>query len=536
MVGKVSPTTPLAGLIRVGLVGAVVCQVALLLVAGRYNRDVLDPDTIAYMRLAWYYTTGQLHLAVSGYWGPLLSWLMVPWIDSLEDLVDAARIAMDLSAVVFVVGCVSIFRSLRLSPVALLAGTWLVALATVFWSMELISPDLLVSGLFALALGQMLHVRWCTSRLTPWLTGVLCGLAYLAKAIALPVTVSCCLGVGGLWAFSHRRPWCQVRRSIGLTFLGCALVAGPWIAVLSWKYGTPTFSTSGAIAHATVGPADVERYHHFRRMFHQPETGRLFSFEDPSVMPYHYWSPLANPSYAKHQLSLIYANYHRQLRILQDFDTLGIGLFALVGGVLIPGSLRRRLRVEPWRWAIVPVVCLAGWYLPVYAMDQRYYFLAYPLLLAASMGLVDSLSQHLRRWRRGAWCVGVLLVVSSFAFPVLTKLPKALRGLETPGVAAHRLSTKLRAAHISGPLAGIGTKEGLYIAFFMNQPWYGEERQPTLERIKAAPATLYVMPRHSPLFALLDEDATFRNLDALLFTSVEEAQRYPWRVYQRLAP
>jgi hypothetical protein len=103
---------------------------------------------------------------------------------------NAARIAMDLSAVVFVLGCISIFRSLRLPPVALLAGTWLAALATIFWSMELISPDLLVSGLFALALGQMLHVRWCNSRLTPWLTGVLCGLAYLAKAIALPVTVS----------------------------------------------------------------------------------------------------------------------------------------------------------------------------------------------------------------------------------------------------------------------------------------------------------------------------------------------------------
>jgi hypothetical protein len=158
------------------------------------------------------------------------------------------------------------------------------------------------------------------------------------------------------------------------------------------------------------------------------------------------------------------------------------------------------------------------------------------LLLAASFGLVVSLTHRLCRWRRGVWCVGLLLVVSSFAFPVLKKLPVALRGLDVPGVAAHRLATKLQAAHISGPLAGIGTKEGLYIAFFMNQPWYGEERQPTLERIKAAQATLYVIPRHSPLLATLDADSTFHNLDLLLFTSAEEAQRYPWRVYQRLAP
>ena len=532
---KVSPAPPLTGLMWIGLVGAILCQGLLLIVAGRHNRYVLDPDTIAYMRLAWYYATGQFHLAVSGYWGPLFSWLMVPWVGWIEHLVDAARIVMDLSAVLFVLGCVAIFRSLCLPPVALLVGTWLAALTTVFWSMEYIGPDLLMSGLFGLALGQMLHVRWCTSRLTPWLTGGLCGMAYLAKAIALPATVSCCIGVGVLWAFSHRLPWRQVSRSVGLTLLGCALVAGPWIAVLSWKYRTPTFSTNGAIAHAIAGPRDVERYHPFRLMFHRPEAGRIFSWEDPSTMPYHYWSPLENRSYAKHQLHLMYTNVLRQLMVLRGFDVFGIGLFALVSGMLLPGSLRQRLQAEPWRWAVIPVICLAGWYLPVHAVDQRYYFLIYPLILTASMGFVLSLTRSLCRWQRGASYVGLLLVVSSFAFPVLTKLPTALRGLGDPSVIAHALAMKLQAAHVSGPLAGIGTKEGLYMAFFMNQPWYGEEQHPTLERLKAVPAMLYVIPRHADLLAQLDADPTLRNLDALLFASAEEAQHYPWRVYQRLA-
>jgi hypothetical protein len=37
------------------------------------------------------------------------------------------------------------------------------------------------------------------------------------------------------------------------------------------------------------------------------------------------------------------------------------------------------------------------------------------------------------------------------------------------------------------------------------------------------------------LFAQLDADTTFRNLDLLLFTPAEEAQRYLGRVYQMLA-
>ena len=128
-------------------------------------------------------------------------------------------------------------------------------------------------------------------------------------------------------------------------------------------------------------------------------------------------------------------------------------------------------------------------------------------------------------------------MVSSFALPVLTKLPEALRGLEKPSVVAHALAMKLQAAHVSGPLTGVGSEKDLYmafgIAFFMNQPWYGEERHPTLEQLKTTQATLCVIPRNTAFLTQLDASPTWRNLDPLLFASAEEAQRYPWRVYQR---
>ena len=53
-------------------------QAVLLAVAAWRNLHQLNPDAIAYMRIAGYYANGQTELAVTGYWGPLLSWLMVP--------------------------------------------------------------------------------------------------------------------------------------------------------------------------------------------------------------------------------------------------------------------------------------------------------------------------------------------------------------------------------------------------------------------------------------------------------------------------
>src|SRR5512141_3166048 len=57
---------------------AFACQVTLLCLAGWQNDHMLNPDGIAYLRIASYYAHGQTDLMISGYWGPLISWLMAP--------------------------------------------------------------------------------------------------------------------------------------------------------------------------------------------------------------------------------------------------------------------------------------------------------------------------------------------------------------------------------------------------------------------------------------------------------------------------
>jgi hypothetical protein len=53
-------------------VGAV--QLLLLAAAIPPNQNNLNPDGIAYLRLASYYAVGNVGLALSGYWEPMLSW------------------------------------------------------------------------------------------------------------------------------------------------------------------------------------------------------------------------------------------------------------------------------------------------------------------------------------------------------------------------------------------------------------------------------------------------------------------------------
>src|SRR5262245_36830863 len=71
--------------IRIGVAAGFVCQAVLLLLAGLQNRHMLNPDATAYIQLARDYASGQFGVAVTGYWGPMLSWLMAPMIAVLQD-------------------------------------------------------------------------------------------------------------------------------------------------------------------------------------------------------------------------------------------------------------------------------------------------------------------------------------------------------------------------------------------------------------------------------------------------------------------
>lgn len=519
-----------------GVAGVVVVQVLCLIVAGWQNRFSLTPDSVVYIRIAEYYATGQTHLAVAGYFGPLLSWLMVPWLGFVKEPIDAARIAMILSAILFLLGSVSVLRTLRLPRVGVVCGAWLVAAASITWSVENISPDLLLGGLLCLAVGRMVSPPWLNTLSTPFIAGLLCGAAYLAKAVAFPVTFLLSLGLGALWVISRRGGITQVVRSVGITLLGFALLAGPWVLILSCKYKQPTFSISGKIAHALVGPVKIPLEHPHFRTFDPPEPGRVTSWENPNPQMYMYWSPFGSLAYAQYQFRIICDNYRLVLSKLQGFDALGIGLLALVAGLLLHRPWRENLSTEPWRWAGVPVACLCLMYLPVTANTWRYYFPTYPFLIAASMGMLGWLTSKDLTRRRVFGLLGLGLVVGSFAMPVLLSFPSTFRGRPNHGVYAYALAQKLQAAGLSGPLAAVANVRSLYIAFFMQQPWYGSEENPTPARLKASRASLVAVLRHSPLLATLDQEAGFEDLDRVLFTSEDEARPFPWKLYRVTAP
>ncbi|UCF66027.1 MAG: hypothetical protein JSV80_09445 [Acidobacteriota bacterium] len=522
--------------IKTAVAAAFLLQLVLVIVVAVRNYWVLTPDSISYIRIAKYYLEGRTDLMIAGYWGPLISWIMAPLQLILGDPLAAARVATVISSIVFFTGCASVFRALHVSRTAFVVGISIVALTSANWVVTL-TPDLLMSGLLLLAISRILSRRWASSRSTQAAAGLLGGTAYWGKAVAFPLFIENVLALGALWMLARLASPRAVVRAAFTTLLCFAVLAAPWVLTLSIKYGEPTFSTSGKIAHAAAGPSDMERYNPYRRVYHVPDPGRISAWEDPSRMDYNYWSPFESVEYAVHQWRVLWSNYRAALNELADFDLLGIGVLTVLAGFLLHRPWRENLTRERWRWGGLSVLCLIAIHTPVYSPAQRYYLPAMPFLIAAALTTVEWLVRGARSRAKEWRIAGLTLVIASFAYPIVTDLPSSLRGVSHPSVHAPELARRLDHVGLVGPLIGVDNNDGIYVAYHMEQPWYGDEQRVSAERILGSGAKLLIVPRRSPHLADLDGlTGVLRDLDHVLFESEQEAASMPLKTYEVLSP
>ncbi|HEY0594048.1 MAG TPA: hypothetical protein VGF40_19915 [Thermoanaerobaculia bacterium] len=506
----------------------IVAQIAILIAAAIRNRFDLNPDAIAYLQIARHVADLRFDLALNGYWGPLLSWLMAPFLGFGIDRLLTARIVLATSAVLFLLGAIALIRALGLRRQLLFLAALVTAAASVAWSVDAVTPDLLAAAFLLFAFATTVSESWATTRRSQVIAGVLWSLGYLAKAVVLPVGVV----VVTLYALVAALVTARRREHLiaaGVTLLTLLLSAAPWVIALSAKYGKPTFSTAGPIAHALVGPSDIDRRNPLILGFRTPERGRLLVSEDPSRLPFAYWSPLASRAYAKHQLDVVRRNSSVIAERIQAFDRFHFGFWTLVLSAMV--LLARPRLAARFRWLIAPIPVFAATllYVPLWANDARYYYFAFPFAAAVVFGLCGLVA----RGSRAAG--GAILVVAAFSFlsPAWHAGRAALDPApDEPVRAARELAARLESLRLAGPVAGSGTVNGsmaaLYVAFLLDEPWVGDQPELDLRALEKSDAVLYVVSRSErATVQRLERGSAFQNLDRRLFADPRDAERFP---------
>lgn len=467
----------------------------------------INTDATAYISIARQYLAGGFARAVSGYWGPLLSWLMIPLLALDIPGLVAARL-VQLAA-----GLAALFAvrrlAVRLGATPRSAGALGLCLAVPLanYSLRVVSPDILLLLLVVTYCGFVLPSTYRGRSAQGAVAGAIGGLAYLAKSYALPFFLAH-FGLMNLLHFvraakdpdpaAYRR---RVMRHFAAGLLAFVIVAGPWIAVLTHKYGHFTVGTSGQRAYALVGPHYIGDDPVFTTLIPPPSFDAPSYWNDPAVVQMTPWSPLESKAMFRHQIKVFGGNLRTTLHdfaVLFPFALVTLVYFAGVAlrphdtqadpntvtglAAAFPATAALRDAALP---LLLTVALYAGGYMPMF-VELRY---LWPVIVLLVLMTILLFQQFMSAARSGsaAWAFLVVwLAVSCSVVPLNDLLSKPDRGRD-----ALELATRLsREFKVQGNLASNDRWSlSLFSAFHMRARYFGRVPEDLLadeERLLAA--------------------------------------------------
>jgi hypothetical protein len=433
--------------------GPALLVIALWLLLLPFTHHYGNPDGPAYAEVAARWASGEWSAAVNAYWGPLLSWAAVPLLWLGVPALLALRVVLLVGALL----ALPPLRRLAHRAGASVGATEAVLLGLapflVYNALFGLYPDVLMATALLYTVDLATHPSVLQRRGLAVAAGLCAGVAYLAKAYAIPVALVSLPLVVTLHRWTPSRPSArQLRRVVGLVLAGFAAVVVVWGTVLSVSYGGPTLTTSAGFNAQLVAPGSAGNPYNVRGLYEPPDGEVVSAWIEPSRLPV----PLrtgatslddrpagderaTDPGGLGHRVETAVANS----RIVVGSLLRRGAPLVLLAGVAAVVAVRRRQLPPPALLgpAVAGAVAVGG--LTLIIAIERYTWLAVLALApAAAVGL-----DHLLRGRRR-----VLPTAAGVLVALLTLT--SLHGLMPRFQAMREVST------VSAALAGTGILDG----------------------------------------------------------------------------
>jgi hypothetical protein len=434
----------------------------------------INSDGMTYLGIARHLREGDFYAAINAFRSPLLSWLIALASPASSQYLVVGKI-VGVASFIFCAGLLylltlNLWRSKLAAAIAVLIFTLGRGL-----TVEAIAPvdaDLLLSGLTVLYFIVLLRCLR-KDRLRDWfLLGGIHGLAFLAKAIALPWLGACTL-IAVEQSTNQSRKAGAARLALAATIpLVCA--AG-WAVVLHSKYGVYTTGSQFKenLLHWTlrVPPQHSRRYALLRDTSSELDE---YTVDDPMPPESWAWSYHVRIGEAvPKMLSAEMRNLPAALKELTIVVTPGV-LLAFATLLILLGMNKSTWREE---WQLVVIITAGGAVLIgaycALVFDGRYIFPLVPLLLAVASGFLAADSRFHNHGLR-MLCIGVVVlgivgsaVYRASPFRVLRRDFQVAS--YRAGALLKRRGVQLRVVSIgSGPFPerGVGWEAGYQAAYF----------------------------------------------------------------------
>lgn len=412
----------------------------------------IDPDGISYILLAQKYARGDLWQAVNATWQPLFVWLLTPFMALKIPPLPAGYLLQTACGVLVLCAGRRLALKMPLEPIPIGVFTVTLIAPVLFFTFVLLTPDLLFTALALFYFSVVLDPAYPSGRL-PVMAGLFAGLAFLAKAYALPFFLAhfALINTAKGWRTGS---W---KRSASAFLAGTAvfsLVIAPWVTLISVKYHKFTLSAAYGLnlSASRSGKNSVPP-----GFYAPPDNTAVSVWQDPSGIAFPV-QRLGGMEFLKREAKTVLDNFRTAFGVLDRFSPVAIAL--LIFGFVFSGASSKALVASA-------ALFIAG-FLPV-NMEARYIWPALVLLVI----LAFVLAARVLREAPVPLQKNAALLLLSFSF---IAWPLAKMEFEVPRFdRLQKICDNLRAQGVKGRIASSAAWiDSLYIAYFIDAVYYGK--------------------------------------------------------------
>jgi hypothetical protein len=441
---------------------------------------IINSDGISYISIAKNYLNGNFADAVNGYWGPLFSWLLTPFLFFGSTPLYALYSTKVLSLIVgffTIIGVKLLISRFEMEKSTKTIILFALIPIVLFFSLNLITPDLLVTCILIYYLYFIFSPEYSSKLLNGFLCGLLGSLAYVSKSYALFFFLAHFI-LFNLFYYFKNITKDEKRKILKNLFLGLIvffIISGAWICLISVKYGEMTIGTTGSYNQALISPQlQGQQPMYYQGLLKPSNKNAVSAWEDPSYLKMESWSPFESWDYFKYQINLILQNIFNILYSIESFSLLSI--LIIIGSLLfIIKSSSISLPKNKISYLLITIILYSAGY-SLILVEPRYLWFICILLLLMGVYLIN-LSSENHLFNNSMKNILVIFLVFSFITTPLIGLSAEYNA----GKNIYHISETLKINYnIHGNIASNDQWQiTTYLVYYTEGKYYGQTKENT---------------------------------------------------------
>lgn len=445
----------------------------------RFFQYNIAGDEISYIDIARAYSLGHWENAINGYWSPLYSWLMVPFlfIVGFKPLYGV-YISKLLS---IVIGFFTILAVRRLGIIFGLEKTVLrvflasLILPIVFYALFYQTPDLLLVLFLTLYLSLIYNPSYQTKLSYGILCGITGALAYFTKSFAFPFFLIHFVFSNVLFyskSITIQKKIILKNLMLGLTIF--FVLSGLWIGTISTKYDKLTLSTAGEYNQALVGPEykDNTFDHGISPIYsigliQPPNNDTTSIWGDLSYFKMDKWSPFDSWNNFKYEIELIISNIIYTFNIVESFMVVAIIILIAMIFMLTSSKIDDKTKSR-LKYMLITIFIYVGGYCLI-VPEWRYLWFIFVLLSISSFIIIDS-SHKNQLITISIRNIFLIFLFCSFVFQPALEMSHFANQKDVKYGISENLELNY---NVHGNFASDEWDGALTIAYYLNSKYYG---------------------------------------------------------------